>query len=117
MRPPPSRAGAEADKGIRSLTRRYADTGALYERLPEVEAQVRRALALEEAVLVAEMQHDYKSPAHIKDETLCYLIRERVRAGRHEEASVVTEVILRRIAGTIKQRIVGSGIDERHRED
>jgi RNA polymerase sigma factor (sigma-70 family) len=117
MRPPPSRAGAEADKGVRRLTRRYADTGALYERLPEVEAQVRRALALEEAVLVAEMRHDYKSPAHIKDETLCYLIRERVRAGRHEEASVVTEVLLRRIAGTIKQRIVGSGIDERHRED
>lgn len=117
MRPPPSRAGAEADKGVRPLTRRNIDTGALYERLPEVEAQVRRALALEEVVLVAEMQHDYKSPAHIKDETLCYLILERVRACRYEEASAITEVLLRRIAGTIRQRVVSGGIDERHRED
>src|SRR5437763_7385703 len=117
MRPPPSRAGAEANKDVRPLTRRYVDTGALYERLSEVEAQVRHALALEEPALIAEMQHDYKSPTHIKDETLCYLIRERERAGRHEEANAVTEVLLRRIAGTIKQRIVRGGIDARHRED
>jgi RNA polymerase sigma factor (sigma-70 family) len=117
MRPPPSRAGAEADKGVRPLTRRSADTGALYERLPEVEAQARRALALEEGALAAEMRHDYRSPAHIKDETLCYLIRERVRGGRHEEASAVTEVLLRRVAGTTRQRVVSGGIDERHRED
>lgn len=117
MCPPPSRAGAEADKGVRPLTRRYADTGALYERLPEVETQVRRALALEEAMLVAEMEHDYKSPAHIKDETLCYLIRERMRAGRHEGANTIAEVLLHRHAWTIRRRIGRGGVDERHRED
>ncbi len=117
MRPPPSRAGAEADKGVRPLTRRYVDTGAPYERLPEVEAQVRHVLALEGTALAAELRHDYKSPAHIKDETLCYLIRERVRADRHEEASAVTEVLLRRVAGMIRQRVVSGGVDERHRED
>jgi RNA polymerase sigma factor (sigma-70 family) len=117
MRPPPPRAGGEADKSVRPLTRRYADTGALYERLPEVEVQVRRALALEEGALVAEMQHDYKSPAHIKDETLCYLIRESVRAGRHEDGNIVAEVLLRRHARTIRRRIGRGGVDERHCED
>jgi RNA polymerase sigma factor (sigma-70 family) len=117
MRPPPSRAGAEAEGDVRPLTRRNTDTGALYERLPEVEAQVKRALALEEATLVAEMQHDYKSPAHIKDETLCYLIRERVRAGRYEAADIIVEVLLRRHVGTIRSRIGRGGVEERHRED
>jgi len=117
MRPPPSRTGAEADKDVRPLTRRNADTGALYERLPEVETQVRRALALEEEALIEAMQYGYDSPAHIKDETLCYLIRERLRAGRHDAAHVVTEVLLRRHAGTIRSRIGRGGIERRHRED
>lgn len=117
MRPQPPRAGAEADKGVRPLTRRYAGTGAPYERLPEVEAQVRHALALEEAALVAAMQHGYESPGHIKDETLCYLIRERLSAGRFEAANAVTEVLLRRHARTIRRRIRRGGVDERHRED
>ena len=83
--PPPSRTGAEADRDVRPLTRRNTDTGALYERLPEVETQVRRALALEEAALIEAIQHGYdESPAHLKDEALCYLIRERLRAGIRE---------------------------------
>jgi hypothetical protein len=117
MRPQPPRAGAEADKGVRPLTRRYVNTGAPYERLPEVEAQVRHALALEEAALVAAMQNGYESPGHIKDETLCYLIRDRLSAGRFEAANTVTEVLLRRHAGTIRRRIRRGGVDERHRED
>src|SRR5947199_10780852 len=113
MRPPPSRAGAEANRAVRPLTRRNTDTGALYERLPEVEAQVRRTLALEEAVLIGEMQHGYDLPAHIKDEALCYLIRERLRDGLHEVANTITEVLLRRHAGTIRRRIARGGVDER----
>jgi RNA polymerase sigma factor (sigma-70 family) len=99
------------------LTRRYADTGAPYERLPEVEAQVRRTLTLEEQGLAAELDHDYKSPQHVKDETLCYLIRERVRAGQHEGANTIVEVLLRRHTRTIRSRIGRGGVDERHRED
>ena len=117
MRPPPSRTGASTNKDVRALTRRYADTGAPYERLPEVEAQVRRALVLEGQVLAAELLRDYKSPEHIKDETLCYLIRERVRAGLHEDANHFVEVLLRRHARTIRSRIGRGGVDERHRED
>lgn len=117
MRPPPSRTRAEVDKDVRPLTRRYADTGALYERLPEVEAQVRGALALEEAELIEAIQHGYESPAHIKDETLCYLIRERLRAGLNKGTNAITEVLLRRHAGTIQRRNVRGGVDERHRED
>lgn len=120
MRPPPpssSRTGAERDKAVRPLTRRYAETGALYERLPEVETQLRRALTLEEAALVEALQMSYKSPAHIKDEALCYLIREQLRAGRDEEARTLAEVLLRRHAGTLKRRIMHGGVDERHRDD
>lgn len=117
MRPPPSRTGASTNKDICPLTRRYADTGALYERLPEVEVQVRRALTLEEQALATEMRHDYQSPKHIKDETLCYLIRERVRAGWHDDANTIVEVLLRRHAQTIRSRIGRGGVDERHRED
>jgi RNA polymerase sigma factor (sigma-70 family) len=118
MRPPPSRTGAEADKDVRPLTRRNTDTGALYERLPEVETQVRRALALEEEALIEAIQHSYdESPTHLKDETLCYLIRERLRAGRHDAANVVTEVLLHRHAGTIRSRIGRGGVERRHRED
>jgi RNA polymerase sigma factor (sigma-70 family) len=117
MRPPPSRTGAEADKDVRPLTRRNTDTGALYERLPEVEAQVRRALALEEAILIEAMQYGYESHTHLKDEALCYLIRERLRDGHQESANAVAEVLLRRHARTIRSRIGRGGVDERHRED
>ncbi|MFL6227345.1 MAG: sigma-70 family RNA polymerase sigma factor [Pyrinomonadaceae bacterium] len=82
-----------------------------------MEAQVRRALALEEQALAAEIRHDYNSPEHIKDETLCYLIRERVRAERHEDANTIVEVLLRRHARVIRSRIGRGGVDEWHRED
>lgn len=116
--PPPSRTGAEADRDVRPLTRRNTDTGALYERLPEVETQVRRALALEEGAVIEAIQHSYdESTTHLKDEVLCYLIRERLRAGHQESANAITEVLLRRHAGTIRSRIGRGGVDERHRED
>jgi len=116
MRPPPHRAGAEAEGTVRPLTR-HANTGSLYERSPEVEAQLRRVLALEETEVMKALQPDYKSDAHIKDEALCYLIRERLRDGRQESANAVTEVLLQRHAATIRRRIRLAGIDERHRED
>lgn len=117
MRPPTSREGAQADQGVRPLTRRNTETGALYERLPKVVAQIRRALALEESLLVAALRHGYESPDHIKDEVLCYLIREQLRAGRQETANAIAEILLRRHAGTIRKRIDRRGIEERHRED
>jgi RNA polymerase sigma factor (sigma-70 family) len=99
------------------LTRRYAATDAPYKRLPVVEAQVRRALTLEEQALATEMRRDYQSPEHIKDETLCYLMRERVRADRHDDANTIVEVLLRRHTRTIRNRIRRGGVDERHHED
>jgi hypothetical protein len=117
MRPPPSRTGASTNKDVRPLTRRYIGTGEPYERLPEVEEQLRHVLPLEEQELVAVIQHDYKSAGHIKDETLCYLIRERVRDGRDVDANAVAEVLLRRHARTISSRVRRGGIEERHRED
>src|SRR5947209_17804099 len=116
MRPPPHRAGAEAEGTVRPLTR-HANTGSLYERSPEVEAQLRRVLALEETEVMKALQHDYKSDAHIKDEALCYLIRERLREGSYESADAFAEILLRRCAKTIERRIERRGVEERHRED
>lgn len=117
MRPPPRLRGAETDRNIRPLTRRAHDTGSLYERLPEVEAQLGHALALEETELMEALQHDYKSAAHIKDEALCYLIRERLRDGLHEQANAFVEILLRRHAGTIRRRVERAGVEEQRRED
>ena len=102
---------------VRPLTHRTADTGAVYERSTEVEAQVARVLALEETSLMEELQHDYKSDAHIKDEALCYLIRERLREGVYESANTFAEILLRRCDRAIKRRIKRAGVEERHRED
>jgi RNA polymerase sigma factor (sigma-70 family) len=117
MRPPPRHPGAETDRNICPLTRRTHDTGALYERSPEVEAQLRHALTLEEAELMEALRHDYKSDAHIKDEALCYLIRERLRDGLHESANAFAEILLRRHDGTIKRRVARARVEELHRED
>src|ERR1700760_3662552 len=110
MRPPPRRPGAETDQNIRPLTRRARDTGAPYERSPEVEAQLRRALSLEEAELVEALRHDYRSDTHVKDEALCYLIRERLRDGLNESACALAEILLRRHAGTIRRRVERAGV-------
>jgi RNA polymerase sigma factor (sigma-70 family) len=64
-----------------------------------------------------ELQHDYKSDAHIKDEALCYLIRERLREGIYEAANAFAEILLRRCDRTIRRRIERRGIEERHCED
>ena len=117
MRPPPRRPGAETDRNIRPLTRRTNDTGALYERSPEVETQLRYALSLEVAELMEALRHDYRSDAHIKDEALCYLIREHLRDGLHESANAVAEILLRRHDGTIRRRVEHAGVEEQHRED
>lgn len=117
MRPPSSRTGASTNKDVRPLTRRYIGTGEPYERLPEVEEQVRHVLALEEQELVVVIQHDYKSAGHIKDETLCYLIRERVRDGRNVDANAIAEVLLHRHTRTISSRLSRGGVEERHHED
>ncbi len=116
MHPQSPDTGIEPHAGVRPLTRRNAETGARYERLPEVEAQVRDALTREAAVLVEASRHNYESPAHIKDETLCYLIREWLRDGKEAEANFVVEILLLRHAKTIARR-ARSGVDERHRED
>lgn len=116
MRPQSPQTGIETNAGVRPLTRRNAETGALYERLPEVQAQVRDAIARKATGLVESARQNHESPAHIKDETLCYFIREWLREGKEAEASIMVEVLLRRHAGTIARR-VRSVVDARHRED
>ncbi len=113
MRPPPQ-AGIENNPG-RPLMRRNA-ANELYRRLPEVERQIARWQAGDRAALLADAQHDYQSSLHIKDETICYFIRERLHDGKETEAQELVEVLLERHAKTISRR-TRSGVKPGHRED
>lgn len=117
MHPQPPSPHSETPRATqaRPLTRRNT-ANKVYERLPEVEAQIAETLALDHSALVEVAGRNYESPAHVKDETLCYLIRERLRANRNDETNELIEVLLRRHAGTINWR-VRACVDERHHED
>lgn len=106
---------AEVKTESRPLTRRNAEAN-VYQRLPEVEVQIAECAGLEHDVLLARLPHDYQDSRHIKDETLCYLIRERLYEHRHSEASDLMEVLLQRHAGTINRRVRGN-VEARHAED
>ena len=117
MRPPRQAEVETNDEPLHSLTRCNTETGARYERLPEVEAQARGAIRLELSSLIEAARRDYESPLHIKDETLCCLVREALRAGEDEKARAIVEALLRRHAGTIDRRVRCGGIELRHRAD
>lgn len=112
---PTSHAESENDTAARPLTRRNAEQE-IYARLPDVEAQIMRWHKCEHADLLAALPHDYQSSAHIKDETLCYLIRERLHEDKQPEANDLVEVLLRRHTKTINRRVRGS-VEARHAED
>lgn len=106
---------AEAETESRPLTRRNANQN-VYQRLPEVEAQIAECARLEHLDLLALLPHDYQDSRHIKDETLCYLIRERLYENRGAEANDLIQVLLERHAGTINRRVCGN-VEARHAED
>jgi len=113
MRPPPPHG--ETSRLTRALTRRNL-SNEIYTRLPEVEEQIERMLALDRRALVEVAGQNYESPAHVKDETLCYFIRESLYEGAGRSAQELAEVLLKRHAGTLRRR-VSSGVEARHAED
>src|SRR4051794_8512832 len=81
---------------IRRLTRRTTD-GRAYTRSSKVEAQITEALALDCPELRRRAAiADSKSPEHIKEEALVYLLRERHRISDLEMSNVLAEALLQR---------------------
>lgn len=113
--PPLSHAGVENNPASRPLTRRNA-ANETYRRSPEVAAQIGEWRARDHATLIAGAHSDYQSAAHIKDETLCYFIRECLHKNRTAEAQQLVEALLKRHAGTINRR-TRSAVAASHRED
>lgn len=113
MRLPPQHG--ETPRLTRTLTRRNL-ANEIYTRLPEVEEQIEWVLAVDRRALAEAAGQSYESPAHIKDETLCYFIRESLHEGAERAAQELADVLLKRHAGTIRRR-VSSGVEARHAED
>lgn len=96
---------------IRPLTRRNRD-GKVDERSVLVEQQITEALALTPAALVARAEiRDHGAPGFLQEESLVYLIRENLRQGHDQLADQLAQILLRRCARFVhdKLRALGSG--------
>lgn len=97
----------------RPLTRRKKSNGALYERPPNVEAEIDRALThdFSEAVRRARIS-DSGSPEFLRPETLVHLIREAKRGGHDRESFALLELLLERCRVNLRGTIRNDGIRE-----
>lgn len=100
MLPSPHAAADRPPAVVRPLTRRNA-ADEPYKRTPEVEAQIAASLSLDHPAFLAAARRRYDEPGHLKDETLCYFFRERLRADRRDEANDLAGVLAARHAGTV----------------
>lgn len=93
---------ASADNLVEPLTHCNLQ-GDAYRREPSVEAQIKEALALGTADLVARAKvSDKADPAYLQEETLAYLIRRAQRAANDNLASDLVEVLVERCTHYLK---------------
>ena len=80
--------------------------GKRYERLPEVDKQIRTVLELDVKDLVARATgSDKSSPDFLKEETLVYLIRHYCRKEDRDIVNGLTEALLRRFTSWVESRL------------
>ena len=80
--------------------------GKRYQRLPEVDKQIRTALELEvEDLITRATVSDESSPDFLKEEALVYLIRHHRREKDHRAVDDLTEVLLRRFARWVESQL------------
>ena len=80
--------------------------GKRYQRLPEVDRQIRAALELEVEDLIARARvSDESSPDFLKEEALVYLIRHHRRENNHHAVNDLTEVLLGRFASWVGSKL------------
>lgn len=93
---------ASPDNDVEPLTRCNLQ-GVLYSREEPVGAQIKEALALGTADLVARARiSDKADPAYLQEETLAYLIRRAHRAANDNLASDLVEVLVERCTRYLK---------------
>lgn len=94
---------------IRPLTHRNKD-GEVYERTDEVNGQIRAALALEpEPMLERARIRSYEAAGYLREECLIYLVREYLRRGVVSIAKRLAEILCRRCAKSVNERLRSLG--------
>ncbi len=97
---------------LEPLTQRNG-AGKSYQRLPAVETQIRAALGLDGAALVARARiSDRMATDYLQEECLAYLVRNAFRRGDHERFSTLTSILLRRCVRWLKAGLFKLGIQE-----
>lgn len=94
---------------IRPLTHRNKD-GEVYERTDEVNGQIRAALALEPELMLERARiRSYEASDYLREECLIYLIREYLRRGVVSIAKRLSEILYRRCAKSVNERLRSLG--------
>ena len=102
---------AAAVELIQPLTKRNAD-GQLYERLPDVELQMREAIALDAAALRARLPiADQSAADYLKEETLVYLLRRAYAAADRGLVDDLTATLLGRCTNLVRHHLGSLGPD------
>jgi RNA polymerase sigma factor (sigma-70 family) len=92
---------SEREPYVRPLTHRRPD-GTVYQRPPEVDEAIRKAVSLDPAALVTRAQiQDATSEGYLRDEVLVYFAREFGRK-RQAEVHELAEALLRRVRRLIR---------------
>jgi len=83
-----------------------AGTGAVYQRLPEVEDQIREVLQVDRDELVVRLKiSDYKDRAFVKNEAMVFLIRYYRKIGDDDLVNSLATILIERLAWPINKRI------------
>lgn len=91
---------------LRPLTRTRKDSGAVYTREPDVEAQVRRLSALSDRARRERLFHGDRSAAdYVREEALVYFLRDYAGRGEEETAWQIAETLVSRIAGHVQRKL------------
>ncbi len=93
----------------------------LYQRLPQVESQIREALALDRQTLIQRAnQKDYKADDYFQEECLVYLARKFIREGNYEQTEDITTALISRISkhvnGIVSYPLEASYVEDCFRE-
>lgn len=106
-----ARPGQQASEGqaIEPLTRHNAE-GQQLERLPDVEQQIRQAVALDPAQLRQRVAiAEESAPGYLKPEVLVYLVRRAHRVGDQALLNDLTVSLLARCTAVLRRRLGALG--------
>lgn len=103
---------------IAPLTHVARSTGQVYKREPEVERQIREALALPPAQLAERAVAREDDPGYLNAETLAYLIRHFRRAGDERTVNDLSGALVRRCESYVRRKLyhVGTALLEECRD-